>query len=81
MIKFGELAVSFRNLGLDLPVELGSPTRPVKRVIRHATRARAGGLQKYSRPDVVQGEISSKSPCEYLFMFSPHFNPNGCLIN
>jgi hypothetical protein len=66
-----ELAVSFRNLGLDLPVELGGPTTPVKKVIRHATRARAGGLQKYSRPDVVQGEIGSKSPREYLFMFRP----------
>jgi hypothetical protein len=74
-----ELAVSFRNLGLDLPVELGGRTRPVKKVIRHATRARAGGLQKYSRPDVVQGEIGSKSPREYLFIFPPHFNPNSCL--
>jgi hypothetical protein len=76
-----ELMVSFRNLGLDLPVELGGPTRPVKKVIRHATRTRACGLQKYSRPDVVQGEIGLNFPREYLFMFSPHFNHNGCLTN
>ena len=59
-----ELAVSFRNLGLDLPVELGGPTRPMKKVIRRATRTRAGGFHKSSRPDVVQGEIGSKSPRE-----------------
>jgi hypothetical protein len=76
-----ELAVSFRNLGLDLPVELGGPTRPMKKVIRRATRARAGGFHKYSRPDVVQGDIGSKSPRECLFIFVPHFNPNGCLAN
>jgi hypothetical protein len=75
-----EFAVSFRNLGLDLPVELGGPTRPVKKVIRQATRARAGGLYKYSRPDVVQGDIGSKSPREYLFLFA-HFSPDGYLVN
>ena len=68
-----ELALSFRNLGLDLPVELGGPTRPVKKVIRQATRARAGGLHKCSRPDVLQGEIGSKPPREYLFIFAPYF--------
>jgi hypothetical protein len=76
-----ELAVSFRNLGLDLPVELGGPTRPMKKVIRRATRARAGGFHKYSRPDIVQGDIGSKSPRECLFIFVSHFNPNGCLAN
>ena len=68
-----ELAVSFHNLGLDLPVELGGPTRHVKKVIRQATRTRAGGFHKYSRPDVVQGDIGSKSPREYLY-FRPLFS-------
>ena len=68
-----ELAVSFSNLGLDFPVELGGPARPVKKIIRQATRTRAGGLHKYSRLDVVQGDIGSKSPREYLFIFAPHF--------
>ena len=74
------LVVSLRNLRLDVPVELAGPTRPVKKVIRKATRARAGGLHKYSGPAVVQGEIGSKSPREYLFIFA-RFNPNGCLVN
>ena len=75
-----DLVVSLRNFGLDVPVELAGPTRPVKKVIRKATRVRAGGLHKYSRPAVVQGEIGSKSPREHLILFA-HFNPNGFLVN
>ena len=70
-----ELMVSLCNLGLDVPAELADPIRPAKKVIRRATRARVGGLHKYSRPAVVQGEFSSKSPRQYLFIFA-HFNPN-----
>jgi len=70
-----ELVVSLHNLGLDVPTELANPIRPAKRVIQKATRARAGGLHKYSRPAVIQGEFSSKSPRQYLFIFTP-LNPN-----
>ncbi|KIM44981.1 hypothetical protein M413DRAFT_432623 [Hebeloma cylindrosporum] len=55
------LVVSLRNLGLDIPAELGDPTRPVKKVNRKATRTRASGLHNYSRPTHVLDEFGSKS--------------------
>ena len=46
-----------RNLGLDVPAELAHPIRCVMKVIQKATRTRGGGLHKYSRPAVIQGQI------------------------
>jgi len=42
-LHYSDLLLSLRNLNLKVPAELAPPARPTRKVIRKATRARAGG--------------------------------------
>ena len=70
-----EFLRSLQNLNLEVPVELAPRVRPTRKVIRKATRARAGG-----RRDVKAPGINSRSSRETSFHFAL-FNLNEPLMN
>jgi len=51
-LHYSELLVSLRNLNLEVPAELAPLARPTRKVIRKATRARAGGPRDTKAPGI-----------------------------
>ena len=72
-----KLLLSVRNLNLEVPPELASQARPVKKVCRKATRARAGG--RCDSKAAVGNGIGFQSVRESSFRFAL-FNPNEPLV-
>jgi len=60
-LHYSELLLSLRNLNLEVPAELDPLARPTRKVIRKATRARAGG-----RRDIKASGIDSRPSREYF---------------
>ena len=51
-LAFPELLRSLRNLHIEVPAELAPPARPTRKVIRKATRVRAGARRDVKTPGI-----------------------------